>query len=45
MVVADAAVVREEDVGAAGEDGEVAAHEFALLGGGRAEDGDDLDAA
>ena len=44
VVAADAAVVREEDVGAAGEDGEVAAHEFALLGGGRAEDGDDLDA-
>ena len=44
MVAADAAVVGEEDVGAAGEDGEEAAHELAFLGGAAAEDGDELDA-
>ena len=44
MGAADAAVVGEEDVGAAGEDGEEAAHEFTFLGGAAAVDGDELDA-
>ena len=44
VVAADAAVVGEEDVGAAGEDSEEAAHELAFLGGAAAEDGDELDA-
>ena len=39
VVAADTAVVGEEDVGAAGEDGEEAAHELAFLGGAAAEDG------